>query len=108
MAEMFQYMQSLGAAQGFAPLPPLFPSADPAQFPTPVSIKKLVLHDIYSSGLTNAISCLCRDNRQHPITLTLRPALRRTRPTAHLADVILTLVVRHVYDIYWMFVDSFL
>jgi hypothetical protein len=25
MAEMFQYMQSLGATQGFAPPPPLFP-----------------------------------------------------------------------------------
>jgi hypothetical protein len=30
MAEMFQYMQSLGAAQGFAPPPPLFPTVDPA------------------------------------------------------------------------------
>jgi hypothetical protein len=30
MAEMFQYMQSLGAAQGFAPPPPLFPVVDPA------------------------------------------------------------------------------
>jgi hypothetical protein len=30
MAEMFQYMQSLGAAQGFAPPPPLFPTIDPA------------------------------------------------------------------------------
>jgi hypothetical protein len=28
MAEMFQYMQSLGASQGFAPPPPLFPLAD--------------------------------------------------------------------------------
>jgi hypothetical protein len=30
MVEMFQYMQSLGVAQGFAPPPPLFPSSDPA------------------------------------------------------------------------------
>ncbi|KAL5647207.1 hypothetical protein ACJX0J_041562, partial [Zea mays] len=29
MAEMFAYMQSLGAAQGHAPPPPLFPAADP-------------------------------------------------------------------------------
>jgi hypothetical protein len=47
MAEMFQYMQSLGAAQGFSPPPPLFPPVDPAQFHTPVSIKIIVLHDIY-------------------------------------------------------------
>jgi hypothetical protein len=39
MAEMFQYMQSLGAAQGFAPPPPLFPTIDPTLFHTPVSIK---------------------------------------------------------------------
>jgi hypothetical protein len=42
MAEMFQYMQSLGAAQGFAPPPPLFPAVDPAIFHTPVSIKIVV------------------------------------------------------------------
>jgi hypothetical protein len=42
MAKMFQYMQSLGAAQGFAPPPPLFPSVDPAQFHTHVSIKIVV------------------------------------------------------------------
>jgi hypothetical protein len=86
MAEMFQYMQSLDATSGFAPPPPLFPAADPAQCYTPVSIKILVLHDIYSSGLTYAISSLCRDNWRHQTTLTLRPALRRTSPAAHLAD----------------------
>jgi hypothetical protein len=42
MAEMFQYMQSLGAAQGFTPPPPLFPAVDPALFHTPVSIKIVV------------------------------------------------------------------
>jgi hypothetical protein len=42
MAEMFQYMQSLGAAQGLAPPPPLFPTVDPALFHTPVTIKILV------------------------------------------------------------------
>jgi hypothetical protein len=42
MAEMFQYIQSLGAAQGFAPPPPLFPTVDPAFFHTPVSIKIVV------------------------------------------------------------------
>jgi hypothetical protein len=42
MAEMFQYMQSLGAALGFASPPPLFPAVDPALFHTPVSIKIVV------------------------------------------------------------------
>jgi hypothetical protein len=42
MAEMFQYMQSLGAAQGFAPPPPLFPTVDSAFFHTPMSIKIVV------------------------------------------------------------------
>jgi hypothetical protein len=61
MTEMFQYMQRLGAAQSFAPQTPLFPTVDPAQLHTPVSIKILVLHDIYLSGITYAISSLCRD-----------------------------------------------
>jgi hypothetical protein len=91
MDTVFAYMQSLGAAQGHAPPPLLFPPADPAQFPTPVSIKILVLHDIYSSGLTHAISSLCRDNRRHRTTLTLRPALHRTSPAAHLVDVLMFL-----------------
>jgi hypothetical protein len=69
MVEMFQYMQSLGAAEGFAPPPPLFPPADPAQFHTPVSIKVLVMHDIYSSDITHAISSLCSDNLRYPTTL---------------------------------------
>jgi ArsR family metal-binding transcriptional regulator len=56
MAKIFQYMQSLGAAQIFAPLPPLFPPVEPAQFHTHVSIKILVMHDIYLSGITHAIS----------------------------------------------------
>jgi hypothetical protein len=42
MAEMFQYMQSLGTAQGFTPPPPLFPIIDPTLFHTPVSIKIVV------------------------------------------------------------------
>jgi hypothetical protein len=42
MAEMFQYMQSLGAAQGIALPPPLFPPVDPALFHTSVSIKIVV------------------------------------------------------------------
>jgi hypothetical protein len=42
MAEMFQYMQSLGAAQGIAPPPLLFPPVDSALFHTPVSIKIIV------------------------------------------------------------------
>jgi hypothetical protein len=36
------------------------------------------------------------------------PAHCRTSPAAHLADVLLNLVVRHVYAIYWMFMDLFM
>jgi hypothetical protein len=90
MAEMFQYMQSLGTAKGFAPPPLLFPIVDPAQFHTPVSIKILVLHDIYLSSITHAISSLCRDNLvRHPTTLMDRPTHRRTSPSAHLIDDLL-------------------
>jgi hypothetical protein len=95
MAEMFQYMQSLGVAHDFSPPPPLFPTVDPAQFYTPVSIKILVLHDIYLSGISHAIYSLCRNNLgQHPTTLMDRLAHRRTSPSAHLFSlvVILTLV----------------
>jgi hypothetical protein len=46
-------MQSLGAAHSFAPPPPLFPPVDPSRFHTHVSIKILVLHDLYSSGITH-------------------------------------------------------
>jgi hypothetical protein len=42
MADMFQYMQSLSAAHGFAPPPLLFLAVDPAMFHTPVSIKIVV------------------------------------------------------------------
>jgi hypothetical protein len=42
ITEMFQYMESLGTAQGFAPPPPLFPTVDPALFHTPMSIKIIV------------------------------------------------------------------
>jgi hypothetical protein len=95
MAEMFHYMQSHGAAQGFAPPPLLFPPADPAQFHTPVSIKILVLYDIYSYGITHTISYLYRVNLRHSTTLMDRPTHRRTSPAAHLVDVLLNLVVRH-------------
>jgi hypothetical protein len=100
MTEMFQYMQSLSAIRCFAPPPLLFPPADPIQFHTLVSIKILVLHDIYSSGITHAIFSLCRDNLRHPTILMDRLAHRRTSPAAHLVDVLLNLVVRHVYTIY--------
>jgi hypothetical protein len=90
MTKMFQYMQSLGAAQGFAPPPSLFPTVDPTQFHTPVSIKILVLHDIYLSGITHAISSLCRDNLgRYPKTLMDRPTHHHTSPTSNLADHLL-------------------
>jgi hypothetical protein len=90
MAKMFQYMQSLGAAHDFAQTPPLFPPADPAQFHTPVSIKILILHDIYLSGITHVISSLCTNNLgRHPTTLMECPAHRHTSPAAHLAHDLL-------------------
>jgi hypothetical protein len=94
MAEMFQYMQSLSVAQGFATPPPLFSTVDHAQFHTPMSIKILVLHDIYSSGITHIISSLCRDNLgRHPTTLMDCPAYRRTSPAAHLDEILSLLVL---------------
>jgi hypothetical protein len=87
-------MQSLGGAQGFAPPPPLFPTVDPAEFHTPMSIKILVLHDIYLSGITHAISSLCRDNLgQHPTNLMDCPAHRLTSPGAHLILVVILMLV---------------
>jgi hypothetical protein len=92
--EMFHYMQSLGVAQGFAPPPPLFSTVDLAQFHTPVSIKILVLHDIYSFGITHAISSLCRDNLgRHPTILMDRLAHRRTSTAAHLDEILSLLVL---------------
>jgi hypothetical protein len=109
MVEMFQYMQSLGAAQGFAPPPLLFPPANPAQFHTPVSIKVLVLHDIYSSGITHAISSLGRDNLRHPTTLIDCLAHCRTSPATHLVDdLLLVVIVRLVRETWYelMFVKN--
>jgi hypothetical protein len=89
MVEMFQYRQSLGAAHGFAPPPLLFPPVDPTQFHTPMIIKILVLHDIYSYGITHAISSLCRDNLgRHPTTLIDRPAHRHTSLATHLTEIL--------------------
>jgi hypothetical protein len=100
MEDMFHYMQGLGAAHGFAPPPPLFPPVDPAQFHTPVSIKILVLHDIYSSGITHTISSLCRDNLgRYPTTLMNRPAHRRTSPAAHLDEILSLLVLLIICEI---------
>jgi hypothetical protein len=48
---------------------------------------------IYLSGLTHAISSPCRTNRRHQTTLMLRPALRQTNPTTHLADDLLLVVI---------------
>jgi hypothetical protein len=55
MVKMFQYMRSLDAAQVFAPPPSLFSTVDPPQFHTPVSIKIILLYDIYLSGITHPI-----------------------------------------------------
>jgi hypothetical protein len=60
-----------------------------------MSIKILVLHDIYLSGITYAISSLCRDNLRHPTTLMDRLAHHRTCPASHLAgDLQLVVIVR--------------
>jgi hypothetical protein len=108
-------MQSLGGAQGLAPPPLLFPPAKPAQFHTPVSIKVLVLHDIYSSDLTHAISSLCRNNRRYRRTLTLRLALHRTSLANNLVDDLIAVkivcetwseLVRFVVFVILMFVKN--
>jgi hypothetical protein len=99
VAEMFQYMQSLGATHGFAPPPPLFPSVDPTQFHTSMSIKILVFHDIYSFGITHAISSLSRDNvGRHPTTLMDRPTHRCTSTTVHLDEILSLLVLLILYE----------
>jgi hypothetical protein len=79
---------------GFAPPPPLFPPGDHALFSTPMSIKILVMYDIYSSCLTNALSSLRKDNQRHQTTLMGRRAHHRTNPTAHLDDDLLVVIVR--------------
>jgi hypothetical protein len=88
MSEMFQYMQSLGTTHGLSPAPLLFPLADLAQFHTLVSIKILVLHDIYSFGLTHAIYSLYNDNRWHQTTFMDRSAHRQTYLAAYLAEIL--------------------
>jgi hypothetical protein len=90
---MFQYMQSLGAASSFAPPPLLFPATESPRFSTTVSMKILVVYDVYSSDFTHAISSLCRINRRHQTTVMVRPTLRLTSPAGHLVDVLLNLVV---------------
>jgi hypothetical protein len=93
-------MQSLGAAQGFAPPPLLFPIVDPAQSHTTVSIKILVPHDTYLSGITYVISSLCRDNLgQHPTTLMDRPAHRHTNPDAHLFSLVVILMLVNLCEL---------
>jgi hypothetical protein len=73
---MFYYMQSLGATSGFAPPHLLFPIAEPPEFSTPVSMKMLVVYDIYSTGGTHAIFSPCRINWRHQTTLMVRLTLR--------------------------------
>jgi hypothetical protein len=98
MIEMFQYMQSLVAALGFAPPPQLFSPVAPAQFHTPVSIKIQVLHDIYSFDITHAISSLCRDNLsgiQQPLWIAQPIAAPVQPPTSlrYFVHMILSLLV---------------
>lgn len=87
VTKMFQYIHSLGAAQGFSPPPPLLPPADSAHFHTHVSIEILILYGIYSSSLAHSISSLCRDNRRHQTTLIDCSTHRQTNPAAHLVVV---------------------
>ena len=65
-----------------------------------MSIKILVLHDIYSSGITHAISSLCRDNLGwHPSTLMDRPVHRRTSPAVHLDEILCAHDIIFVSDV---------
>jgi hypothetical protein len=79
---------------GSVPPPLLFPPANSAQLYTPMNVKTLVLHDIYSSGLTHAIFSRCRDNRWHQTTSwTAHPAHHRTSLAAYLVDDFLVVLV---------------
>jgi hypothetical protein len=104
---MFQYMQSLDATHGFAPPPSLFPPVDPAQFHTPVSIKILVLHDIYSYIITHAISSLCRaiwGSIQQPSWIAQHIAALVQPPTSlrYFVHMILSLLVLLIHcEITW-------
>jgi hypothetical protein len=63
---------------------------------------------IYIHLVSHMQSVLYGDNLWHQTTLMYCPAHRQTNTVAHLADVLLNLVVRHAYGIYLMFLDSFM
>jgi hypothetical protein len=63
-----------------------------------VNIKILVLHYIYSFGLTNAICSLCRDNLQHKTILMDRPVWPRT---SLMTFVLLTCLRNLLWDTWW-------
>jgi hypothetical protein len=65
-----------------------------------VSIKILVLYDIYLSGITHTISSLCSDNLgQHPTTLMDCPAHCRTSPGAHLFRLVVILMLVNLCEL---------
>jgi hypothetical protein len=74
--KMFHYMQGLDVVSGFAPPPPLFPAAEHPYFFTPVSMKILVVYNIYLSGFTHAMSYLCKINQRDQTTLMVCSTLR--------------------------------
>jgi hypothetical protein len=59
--EIFQYMQTLGAAMGVAPPPALFAPPPPPQFSTPVSMKVLVMYILYFF-VSHLQSLLCTES----------------------------------------------
>jgi hypothetical protein len=68
MVNILQYMQSLGVAMGVS-LPTALFAPPPPQLSTHVSMRFLVMYDIYLSCLTHAFYSLCRVNQRHQMIL---------------------------------------
>jgi hypothetical protein len=65
-----------------------------------MSIKILVLHDIYFFDITHTISSLYRDNLgQHQTTLMDLPTHRHTNPVAHLFSLVVILMLVNLCEL---------
>jgi hypothetical protein len=68
MANILQYMQSPSVAMGLS-LPAALFAPPPPQLSTHVSMRFLVMYDIYLSCLTHVFCSLCRVNQRHQMIL---------------------------------------